>query len=158
MYWRTALFADFAGKASCQTLRKCLTAIFYNMMNGSPRLLLWNYTEEEKARVDRLLADVNAPPAVAIRKDQGYLPISDIVTDTRGEQDFECDEKLVLFYNIPNKGISFLIDLSKKRNLPQPIYAAVTEHSIHWPLNELMEELIAEREAFKQAQQEERQE
>ena len=125
-----------------------------NMMNGSPRLLLWNYTEEEKARVDRLLEDVNAPPAVAIRKDQGYLPISDIVhTNKRGEQDFECDEKLVLFYNIPNKGISYLIDLSKKRNLPQPIYAEVTEHSILWPLNELMEELIAEREAFRQAQQ-----
>lgn len=124
------------------------------MMNGSPRLLLWNYTDEEKARVDQLLADVNAPPAVVIRKDQGYLPISDIVhTEKRGEQEFECDEKLVLFYNIPNKGISYLIDLSKKRNLPQPIYAAVTEHSIRWPFNELMEELIAEREAFKQAQQ-----
>jgi hypothetical protein len=121
-------------------------------MDGAPRLLLWNYTEEELARVSQVLEEVKAPSAVPIRKDQGYLSLKEIIhTDNRAEQEFECDQKVVLFYNIPNKGMSFLIDLAKRKQLPAPIYASVTEHSIEWPFNELVEELVAEREAFRQA-------
>ena len=118
-------------------------------MHGKPRLLLWNYSDDEKVEIDQFLEEVKAPPAVSIRKDQGYLPLRDIIhTDNRGDTEFECDEKVVLFYNIPSKGISFLIEQSKQRNLPSPIYAAVTEHSINWPFNELVEDLISEKEAF----------
>ncbi|MBD3307578.1 DUF3783 domain-containing protein [candidate division KSB3 bacterium] len=118
-------------------------------MQGKPRLFLWNYTDEEKARVDEFLREVKAPPAVAISKDQGYLPVKDIIhREATGAQELDCDEKLMLFYNIPSRGIAFLIDQAKQRNLPRPLYAAVTEESIHWPLNELLTELIKEREAF----------
>ena len=118
-------------------------------MHGKPRLLLWNYSEEEKTKIDQFLEEVKAPPAVSIRKDQGYLPLREIIhTDTSRDKEYECDQKVVLFYNIPSKGISFLIDQSKQRNLPHPIYAAVTEHSINWSLNELIEDLISEKEAF----------
>ncbi len=119
-------------------------------MNGAPRLLVWNYTAEEKATLDQLLKDVAAPPAATIERNQGHLLLKDIVhTDKRAEGAFECDEKIVLFYNIPPKGISFLIDASKKRSLPRPIYAAVTEHSIEWPFSELAAHLIEEREEFR---------
>lgn len=130
-------------------------------MNGAPRLLVWNYTDEEKAALDRLLKDVEAPPAVTIAKDQGHLLVKEIVhTDKHADEEFECDEKIVLFYNIPPKGMSLLIDLAKKRHLPYPIYAAVTEHSIEWPFSELAEHLIEEREEFRkrvaEAQQQEK--
>jgi len=119
-------------------------------MHGEPRLLVWNYTDEEKTALDQLLKDVQAPPAVTIEKDQGHLSLTEIVhTDKRTENTFECDEKIVLFYNIPPKGMSFLIDVSKKRPLPRPIYAAVTEHSIEWPFSELADHLIEEREEFR---------
>ena len=119
-------------------------------MNGAPRLLVWNYTDEEKTNLDRLLKDVEAPPAIRIEKDQGHLLLKEIVhTDKRAEEAFECDEKIVLFYNIPPKGMSFLIDVSKKRPLPRPIYAAITEHSIEWPFSELAEHLIEERAEFR---------
>jgi hypothetical protein len=119
-------------------------------MNGAPRLLVWNYTDEEKALLDRILTEVEAPPAVTIAKDQGHLLVKDIVhTDKRADEEFECNEKIVLFYNIPHKGMSFLIDLAKKRHLPYPIYAAVTEYSIEWPFSELAEHLIEEREEFR---------
>ena len=118
-------------------------------MHGKPRLLLWNYTEEEKTKVDQFLEEVKAPPAASIRKDQGYLPLREIIhTDKRGDKEFICDEKIVLFYNIPPRGISFLIDQLKQRKFPQPIYAAVTEESINWPFNELTEDLVSERDAF----------
>ena len=122
------------------------------MMNGEPRLLLWNYSDEEKARVDQFLEEVKAPPAVEIRKNQGKLLLKEIIhSATRSDQDFECDEKIVLFYNVPSKGMSFLIDKAKERKLPSPIYAAVTEHSIEWPFHELARELVNEREAFRVA-------
>lgn len=123
------------------------------MMDGKPRLLVWNYTEEEKAGLDQFLEDVKAPSAVSIRKDQGYLLLKEIIhnEERQGDKEFECDEKIVLFYNIPSKGMSFLIDRAKQRNLPYPMYAAVTEHSINWPFNELLQDLIAEREAFQEA-------
>ena len=123
-------------------------------MHGEPRLLLWNYSEEEKAKMVQFLEEVKAPPAVSIRKDQGYLPLKEIIhTDKKGDKELKCDEKVVLFYNIPSKGISFLIDQSKQRKLPRPIYAAVTEESINWPFNKLVEDLIHERDAFKKMSQ-----
>ena len=123
-------------------------------LHGPPRLFLWNYSEEEKTQMDQFLEEVKAPPAVVIRKNQGFLPLQEIIhLDKSGDQEFECNEKLVLFYNIPPKGISSLIDQSKQRQLPSPIYAAVTEESIHWPFHELLKDLIQEREAFKQMSQ-----
>lgn len=123
-------------------------------LHGPSRLLLWNYSDEEKIQMDRFLAEVQAPPAVVIRKNQGYLSLEEIIhLDKSGDLEFDCDEKLVLFYNIPPKGISFLIDQSKRRQLPRPIYAAVTEESIHWPFHELMGDLIQERKAFEQMAQ-----
>ena len=122
------------------------------MMNGEPRMLLWNYSKEEKARVDQFLEDIKAPPAVAIEKNQGNLLLKEIIHgDKRSDKEFECDEKIVLFYNVPSKGMSFLIDKAKERKLPYPIYAAVTEHSINWPFHELAKELVNEREAFRVA-------
>ncbi len=122
------------------------------MMNGEPRLLLWNYSDEEKVRIDRFLEEIKAPPAVAIRRNQGQLLLKEIIhSDASCEQDFECDEKIVLFYNVPSKGMSILIDRAKKRKLPYPIYAAVTEHSINWSFHELARELVNEREAFRVA-------
>jgi hypothetical protein len=42
-------------------------------------------------------------------------------------------------------GVMFLINIFEQRDLPRPIYAVVTEHSIDWPFNELLEHLIEER-------------
>jgi hypothetical protein len=50
---------------------------------------------------------------VAIRKNQGYLSLQEIIhfdrIDRSGDREFECEEKVVLFYNIPSKGSLFLL-------------------------------------------------
>lgn len=117
-------------------------------MDKEPRLLVWSYTEEEKKNLDAVLKELGAPPAVTIEKNRGHLPLKEILhTDKRSEEEFLHDEKVLLFYNIPQKGVIFLINDFKKRELPRPIYAVVTEHSIHWPFSQLLEHLIEEREA-----------
>lgn len=118
-------------------------------MDKEARLLVWNYTDEEKKRLDTVLRELGAPPAVTIERNQGYLPLKEIIhTDKRSEKEFSHSEKVILFYNIPQKGILFLINDFKGRDLPRPIYAVVTEHSILWPFNHLLDHLIEEREAM----------
>jgi hypothetical protein len=121
-------------------------------MDDSPRLLVWNYTIEEKAALDEFLRQIEAPPAVSIPARRGHLPLKDILhTDRTATDDFHSDEKVLLFYNIPQKGVYFLIQAFKNANLPRPIYAVVTEHSINWPFSELVEHLVEERNAVEAA-------
>ena len=115
-------------------------------MDKEPRLLVWNFTVEEKDKLDLLLEKTQAPSAFSISKSQGRLTLREIIhTDAHSRDPFNSDEKVVLFYNIPQKGVSFLINMFKQTNLPRPIYAVVTKHSIEWPFSKLLEHLKEER-------------
>jgi len=115
-------------------------------MEKEPRLLVWNYTVEEKRNLDALLDEIKAPSAVAIETNQGHLSLREIIhTDGRSDREFASAEKVLLFYNIPQKGVLFLMGVFKQNNLPRPIYAVITEHSIEWPFSELHEHLVEER-------------
>ncbi len=116
-------------------------------MDKEARLLVWNYTVDEKKNLDLLLEKTQAPSAVSINRNQGHLALREIIhTDAFSEEELNSDEKVLLFYNIPQKGVSFLINMFKETNLPRPIHAVVTEHSIEWPFSKLLEHLIEERE------------
>ncbi|MCU0573100.1 MAG: DUF3783 domain-containing protein [Syntrophobacteraceae bacterium] len=110
------------------------------------RLLVWNYTEAEKSRLDDILRQIGAPPAVTIEPGQGRMKVGDIVAGRSPDGDpLVCDEKVILFYEVPHKGVLFLMKFFKQIDLPRPIYAVVTEQSIQWPFHELLEHLIEER-------------
>lgn len=120
-------------------------------MDKEPRLLVWNYTDEEKQRLDALLQEIGAPCAVTIAPGQGHLLLREILAAEEGSGEvLESEEKVVLFFNIVQKGVHFLINTFKQTELPRPIYAVVTEHSINWPFSELLEHLVQEREALSQ--------
>jgi hypothetical protein len=120
-------------------------------MDKEPRMLVWNYSLEEKSRLDAILEEIKAPPAAVIHKSQGHLTMREIIhSNAHSEQEFTSDEKVLLFYNIPQKGVMFLINTFKQVDLPRPIYAVVTEHSIEWPFNELLEHLVEERNKMQQ--------
>jgi hypothetical protein len=119
----------------------------WSLMPDQPKLLVWNYTPEEKNELDALLKRIGAPGAVSIPEAHGYLTLKEIIAGN-GEpgEVLESKEKVVLFHSIPQKGVFFLIDLFRQIDLPQPIYAVVTAHSIDWPFNELLGHLVQERE------------
>jgi hypothetical protein len=115
-------------------------------MEDQSKLLVWNYSESEKQRLDAILKEIGAPSAVAIAPGQGRHRLGDIIGgSTPDGEPLESDEKVILFHQVPQKGILFLIDYFKRTDLPRPIYAVVTEHSIQWPFHELLEHLIEER-------------
>jgi hypothetical protein len=121
-------------------------------MAEEPKLLVWNYTVEEKAGLDALLRELGAPGAISIDRVQGYLTLREILhTNARCEKEYASEEKVVLFHNIPQKGVFFLIDALGHSDLPRPIYAVVTEHSIEWPFSELLEHLVREREEMEKS-------
>ncbi len=115
-------------------------------MDKKPGLLVWNFTLEEKGKLDAVLKQIGAPGASSIDGDQGYLTLKEIIhTGAHGSDPLESDEKVLLFYNIPQKGVFLLMNVFKKEDLPRPIYAVVTEHSIQWPFAELLDHLVRER-------------
>jgi hypothetical protein len=115
-------------------------------MVGESKLLVWNYSIDEKNRLDALLREIGAPSAMTIEPGHGHLRLQDIIDEKppSGEP-LSSDEKVILFHEVPQKGVLFLIKFFKQTDLPQPIYAMVTEHSIQWPFHELLEHLVEER-------------
>ena len=115
-------------------------------MLEKPKLLVWSYTDEEKKKLDAILSEIGAPSAVAIEPGQGRYKLHEIIEGKPpAEEPFVSQEKVVLFHDVPQKGVMFLIKFFKQVDLPRPIYAMVTEHSINWPFHELLEHLVEER-------------
>jgi hypothetical protein len=123
-------------------------------MESQSKLLVWNYTEEEKSRLDGVLKEIGAPPALSIEPGQGRLKLGDIIDGggSHGEP-LVSAEKVILFHEIPHKGVLFLMKFFKQTDLPRPIYAVVTEHSIQWPFHELLEHLVEERDRMEDMSQ-----
>lgn len=126
-------------------------------MDSNPRILLWNYTYEEMLEADLLLQAVGAPLMQAIEQDQGNLPVHEILfTDKRSDNPFSCDEKVVLFFNVPAKTIHDVMDVMKESGLPRPIYAVVTKESIEWSFSDLVDHLVKERDFIRKRMDEEK--
>ena len=117
-----------------------------NQVDVTPRVLLWNYSMEEMLRIDHFFQEISAPPACVIEKNQGHLLVQELLfTQKKAEEEFVCDEKIMLFFNVPAETIHEIMRESKSRDLPRPIYAVVTEQSIEWKFSELAEHLVKER-------------
>jgi hypothetical protein len=126
-------------------------------MDASPKILLWNYSYEEMLQLDGLFQQVGAPEARAIEKGQGELTVHEILfTDSRSNQEFSSDERIMLFFNVPAPVIQTLMREIKAMDIPRPIFAVVTPQSIGWKFSELVEHLARERDYFQKRAAEEK--
>ncbi|HNY64538.1 MAG TPA: DUF3783 domain-containing protein [Deltaproteobacteria bacterium] len=126
-------------------------------MDASPQILLWNYSCEEMLELDRLFQETGAPEAKAIEKDQGDLPVHEILfSGGRADTEFSCDERIVLFFNVPAPMIHTLMREYKNLDIPRPIFAVVTPQSIEWKFSELADHLIKERDFIQKRAAEEK--
>jgi hypothetical protein len=118
-------------------------------MAEDPKLLVWGYTREEVLTLNSFLQEMGAPPAILINPEQGRLTLRQIIHGELSGEPLQLEERVILFDNVPNRGVQFLISALKAVPLHSPIYAVVTEHSIEWPFHELVQHLVKEREAWK---------
>ena len=117
-------------------------------MKQKAKILTFGYTEEEQKRIDEYLSEIGVPPPTRLEKRHGSVVIGDILRQgTLGTEEFDCQDRLVLFYNISEAGVRSLMQILKSLEIPKPIFAMVTETSITWTLEQLMEHLIEEKRA-----------
>jgi hypothetical protein len=117
-------------------------------MSTTAKILTFGYTDAECKRIDQRLAEIGVPAPTRLEKRHGSVVIGDILRQgTPGTEEFDCQERLVLFYNISEAGVRSLMQVLKSLEIPKPIFAMVTETSITWTLEQLMEHLIEEKRA-----------
>ena len=117
-------------------------------MSDKARVLTFGFTSAENERIDRRLAEIGVPPPMRLGRLHGPVVIGDILRKGAiGSEEFECRERLVLFYNISDSGVTSLMRVFKSLEIPRPIFAVVTETSITWTLQQLMAHLIEEKRA-----------
>lgn len=117
-------------------------------MGNTARVLTFGFTDSERERIDERLAEIGVPPPARLEKRHGSVVIGDILRQGAiGSEEFDCRERLVLFYNLSDTGVRSLMQVFKSLEVPKPIFAIVTETSITWTLRQLMEHLIEEKRA-----------
>jgi hypothetical protein len=117
-------------------------------MSERARILTFGFTSDEQARIDESLVALGVPSTTQLKAEQGQVVLKDIIDrGTVGQQRFNCRERLVLFHNISDAGLRSLIQMFKAFEVPRPIFAVVTETSINWTLEQLMEHLVEEKRA-----------
>jgi hypothetical protein len=127
-------------------------------MDASPKILLWNYSVEEMIELDQLFERVGAPEVKPVEKDQGELPVHELLfTDNRCGTEFTCDERVMLFFNVAPHMIHTIMQETKNIEVPRPIFAVVTPQSIEWKFSELVDHLVRERDFIRKKAAEDRQ-
>ena len=115
------------------------------------RVYVYGFTVEEDERIDALFEELGIPEAVRIEKNQGSVTLEDIIENGKsGDGELECDERIILFHEISDKGVYTLMQAVKSIDVPKPIFAVVTEHSMHWTFEQLASHLLREKTAFEQ--------
>ena len=115
-------------------------------MRYKARILTFGYTDSEQKRIDERLAELGVSSPTRLEKRHGSTVIGDILREGAiGSEEFDCRERLVLFYNLSDAGVRSLMQVFKSLEIPKPIFAIVTETSITWTLEQLMEHLIEEK-------------
>lgn len=80
------------------------------------------------------------------------MKVRDIVLEKREEStpnDRFKGEKILVFNEVPDVQLKLIIDLTKRVIKKKPILAVVTETSVEWNFEQLVEHLIEEREWHK---------
>ena len=117
-------------------------------MSDQARILTFGFTTDEQKRIDESLVALGVPPTTRLKAEQGNVMLKDIIDmGMVGQQRFQCEERLVLFHNVSDTGLRSLIQMFKTIEVPRPIFAVVTETSITWTLEQLMEHLVEEKRA-----------
>ena len=117
-------------------------------MSEKARVYIFGFTSDEKDAIDTKFGQLKIPPAVRIRKSQGHVVLGDIIDrDAESPETLDSDERVVLFHNVSVQGVVALMRLIREIEVPKPIFATVTEHSIKWPFAKLLDHLVQEKRA-----------
>ncbi|MGL5641812.1 MAG: DUF3783 domain-containing protein, partial [Paraclostridium sp.] len=125
-----------------------------NKIDGSSHkencAMLYNFSAKELAMLKNICGLIGVKNKIILNPKNGNTIIKDILNN---ELDNDCDmnlnHKAVIFNNVDSSKIHSFMDALKKFRMGLPLIAVVTETSIDWDLNKLINNLAEERIALK---------
>jgi len=109
--------------------------------------LIYGFDETEKEKINIIAKENHLPFIKVVKKSMGKMRICEMITGNFFEV-YNCklpSVKVVLFNNFSDDELDMSIKLIRKNFKDMPILAVVTETSINWTFEKLINHLIEER-------------
>lgn len=113
------------------------------------KILYYSVSYESYQKISALLSCVNID-VTWIQQNQGCLTIDEIIRQKQKPADL-CtlpDIKVMIFHEMNDEQIGFVIDILKQQGISVPYKCIVTTHNQSWRLIDLFRELMKEHEYF----------
>lgn len=113
-------------------------------------MILCNFNDKELKLLKTYAAMMGLRDQIIVNYKNGNSVVRDILEDKLNN---ECTDgikdRAIIFNNLPSMKVSMFIDNMRKMRIAPAMKAMVTETSIDWTLNHLLENLVEERKAAK---------
>lgn len=114
-------------------------------------ILFYGFNEDEREKLENAIKKHIKTSIIEITKSMGGMKLSDILEGKRVELFNKPlpQEKVVIFNNYSDNEVECVIKDIKLKLDKMPVLAAVTETSVNWKFDFLLQNLIKEKEWFK---------
>lgn len=116
-------------------------------MTNEKKILVYGLDAEEMAKMKK--SNIKMLPVNETMLNMKVFDILAEKNEVSEPNDRFKGEKILVFNAVPDVQLKLLIDLTKRAIKKKPILAVVTETSIEWSFEQLIEHLIEEREWHK---------
>lgn len=120
-------------------------------MENNKIALIYGFNKEEENTLRSLFLESKLPSYKVMEKSMAKMKIKDILNGLKLEvyNDNLPEEKVILMNNFSDEEVRGTLSTIRGKFNPSPILAVITETSINWTLEYLVEHLIEEREWHK---------
>ncbi len=116
-------------------------------MNNDKLVLSYGFDEEEGKRIDIIAKEAGFPSVKEIKNTMGKMTVKEILNGHAFEV-YNCsmpEDKIILFNNFSDSELEKAIRLFRSGFTEMPILAVVTETSVNWTFERLVNHLSEER-------------
>ena len=123
-----------------------------NIDNNSRNfIMIYNFNSKEVANLKNICRLFGIKDIQVLSTKNADSKIVDIINNEIVNTDEQgINQKAIIFNNINSTKVSGLLDSLKKFRMNRPLTAMVTEVNVNWTVNNLLLNLLEEREALKQ--------
>lgn len=113
-------------------------------------MLMYHFTSQEMKQIQNVARMTGITDCILLSPCHGENIIRNILNGEIAQEEAEClKEKALILNNISTARMNAFIEGLKKCRIKRPLIAVVTETSINWTLNELLQHLVNERAAVR---------
>ncbi|MGL5316473.1 MAG: DUF3783 domain-containing protein [Peptostreptococcaceae bacterium] len=114
-------------------------------------IMIYNFNSKEVANLKNICRLFGIKDIQVLSTKNADSKIVDIINNEIVNTDEQgINQKAIIFNNINSTKVSGLLDSLKKFRMNRPLTAMVTEDNVNWTVNNLLLNLLEEREALKQ--------